>query len=910
MKRLKQILVAVVPLVFAGSGYADGDPRAAEECWQDRQDRGGDNEFDGAELDLAMAVDEDGNIYVTYPRWKDLDSDYEIVVKKLAPDGTLESYAIAMCDGYAYVTGESKNRASDNGNDVATIKYNASTGSRSWVRRYNGLANLPDYAASIVADEDCNVYVGGSTYRLVTVSFDYLVMSYTPGGTERWVNIWDGPGHIEGCAEFIWDMTICSNVLYATGQACGGIGTGLDYGTIAVDCVDGDPIAEAPYGGAGEDIAWGIAADSSCYIYVTGKDEDGGDDYLATVKYDSLLNEKAVNKYPNPSYGRDIVVDDCDYPYATGWRIYTNPDDPSNYFTIKYQQHDPGDPTDFDREWIKIQYHDGLDKGYAIVSYACETVYVTGESEGDDGELDIVTKKYSERGACFNCWTGTCEENVAEGDCQGPWEVWDQCGVCSQYASPYPEICTVACCESGGECVDTTVSECLAQPGAEPQALGTTCDPTGACCLPDRSCIITTEVCCEYASGSYQHDAAVCLEPQACCFDGGSCELLEPHCCEDEAVGGDVSPVPDCLGDTNPPPSGNGIDDACEPPVNDLCGAATEITTLPYSESVWYRLATSDPDVSCNDPECTTSSPNGVWWHYKPTHNCDGMIQVTSDDRTATAIFTGNNCDDLSEVYCHDSNESESFSYSMTAGVDYWIMVSRYYCLIFEAWPPTPVSIDFDFDCAPWDACCDISTGECTDVPSAAECTGVYEEYYQDMHCPGSGAPEITCEILTGACCNDSTGDCDIGINIKNCLGNDRDGWTGGLVGPWSDGGGPTRFIPNGACEDFYPPCGQGACCYWGEYPPGGPVAECQYYEDEASCTERPDFIWFTYVGVCPGDIGFVDPNQEPAAFEAPCPPPPLIPTVSEWGLIIMSLLLLMAGTVVIARRRSSAATV
>lgn len=200
-------------------------------------------------------------------------------------------------------------------------------------------------------------------------------------------------------------------------------------------------------------------------------------------------------------------------------------------------------------------------------------------------------------------------------------------------------------------------------------------------------------------------------------------------------------------------------------------------------------------------------------------------------------------------------------------------------------------------------ACCDISTGVCTDVLSEAECTGLYEVFTPYTACEDL---DPNCAILRGACCNDSTGACQTDVNIADCLGNDRDGSTGGRVAPWSDNGGPTRFIPDGACGAFYPPYGQGACCYWGGNPPGGTVADCSY-EDEATCEARPDFISFTYVGVCPGDIDLADPNQEPPAFEIWCPYKP-VPTLSEWGLIIMALLMLTAGTVVFGRRRRPAA--
>ena len=591
MKTVKVICVAVAPLLLAVGVYAD-----VQECWQAPQDRDGENWLD-AEYDLAMAVDNDGNVYVTHPRWNGTDSD--IVTKKLDPNGDVvwetlydggaisggaghpgdvphdiavtgsqvcvtgqslncvsgvsgndyitirysaasgtilwddcydhaeeddEAFAIAItsapCITTVFVTGESKDGPDDSDNDVATIRYNILSGNREWVKRYEG--PFADYATSILVD-GCNVYVGGATWRLVTLSFDYLVLSYSSGGIERWpAKFWDGPGHIEGCAEIIHDMTICNGILYATGQACGGIGTGLDYGTIARDCADGNLIGEAVYGGAGEDVAWGIAADSSCCIYVTGKDEDGGDDFLATVKYDWLLHEVATNTYPDRSQGRDIAVDDCDFPYATGWGIYDNVTNPSEYLTIKYEQHDPGDPTDFDREWAEVQYHPRVDEAYAIATYGCETVYVAGESEGDDYELDIVTKKYSERGACFDCETETCVDNVAGADCQGEWQVWDQCGVCNQFDPPYPEICTIGCCLPDNphlDCVEMTVIECNAEPGAIPNRLGTTCPLMDDCdddCDVDLTDFFRFQTCYTGPGGGPLPPECVCCD---CDFD-------------------------------------------------------------------------------------------------------------------------------------------------------------------------------------------------------------------------------------------------------------------------------------------------------------------------------------------------------------------------------------------------------
>ncbi len=86
-------------------------------------------------------------------------------------------------------------------------------------------------------------------------------------------------------------------------------------------------------------------------------------------------------------------------------------------------------------------------------------------------------------------------------------------------------------------------------------------------------------------------------------------------------------------------------------------------------------------------------------------------------------------------------------------------------------------------------ACCDDSTGQCEDNVSSFTCTG---RFMADTLCadldPACGRP--------GACCNDGTGTCDDGVFEVNCDG--------------------TRFLLEGLCADLDPTCGNtwGACCY------------------------------------------------------------------------------------------------
>ncbi len=138
----------------------------------------------------ALAVDDDGNVYVTGGSYGGVAggfSDYATV--KYNSDGVEqwvtryshsnpgidEAVSIAIDEeGNVYVGGFSQ---SETLNDYAVIKYNAN-GEEQWVARYNGSANLNDMIAAIVVDEQNNVYVTGTSRGTGTVE-DYVTIKYS-----------------------------------------------------------------------------------------------------------------------------------------------------------------------------------------------------------------------------------------------------------------------------------------------------------------------------------------------------------------------------------------------------------------------------------------------------------------------------------------------------------------------------------------------------------------------------------------------------------------------------------------------------------------------------------------------------------------------------------------------------------
>ena len=281
---------------------------------------------DGA---VAVAVDSNGNVYVTGSSSDANCLQHYTTLKYDANGNTLwgagysgpgngSDYAAAIAvdsSGDTYITGASTGVSGSL--DYATIKYD-SAGNEIWVARYDGPASVDDYAVALAISASGNVYVTGYSGGTGT-SYDYATIKYDSAGNQLWVARYDGQGHDDDRATA---LAVDSNDnVHVTGYS---VGTSLDYATLKYDA-NGNQLWVARYDGPanGTDWARAIAVDAFGRVTVTGESEGvaTGLDY-ATIQYSPQGATNWVDRYDGPGHGDDIAfavtVDSSGNAYVTG----------------------------------------------------------------------------------------------------------------------------------------------------------------------------------------------------------------------------------------------------------------------------------------------------------------------------------------------------------------------------------------------------------------------------------------------------------------------------------------------------------------------------------------------------------------------------------------------------------------
>ncbi|MGE5288332.1 MAG: WD40 repeat domain-containing protein [Micromonosporaceae bacterium] len=195
------------------------------------------------------------------------------------------SVAVSPAGATVFVTGTSEGTATSG--DAATVAYNAATGAQLWVTRYNSPANQNDGANSMaVSPSGGKVFVTGVSEGATLGREDYATLAYNAAtGAQLWVKPYNGPANSDDNAGSVAVSPDGAKV-YVTGGSKGG-GQSWDYATIAYNASTGAQLWVRRYNGPGnrDDNALSVAVSRGGTVFVTGNSEGtSGPDY-ATVAY-------------------------------------------------------------------------------------------------------------------------------------------------------------------------------------------------------------------------------------------------------------------------------------------------------------------------------------------------------------------------------------------------------------------------------------------------------------------------------------------------------------------------------------------------------------------------------------------------------------------------------------------------
>lgn len=110
------------------------------------------------------------------------------------------------------------------------------------------------------------------------------------------------------------------------------------------------------------------------------------------------------------------------------------------------------------------------------------------------------------------------------------------------------------------------------------------------------------------------------------------------------------------------------------------CRSAYQVATAPFSAELNTWTAGPDgPAGTCNSPGATRMQ-NDVWFAYRPSEDCELELKVIYDYNGITVVYSGPDCDQLTELYCLDSGwqdlpDEDSVQFDAAGGTTYWFQV-------------------------------------------------------------------------------------------------------------------------------------------------------------------------------------------------------------------------------------------
>jgi hypothetical protein len=311
------------------------------------------------------------------------------------------SVAVSPSGKTVYVTGTSYANSASGIGDYATVAYNAATGARLWVKRYNGPGNKGGVGEAVaVSPTGKTVFVTGYTYGGSNAEFATIAYNAATGA-QLWVKSYSGSGNDEA---FSMAVSPSGKTVFVTGQVfVGGFGSPY-YGTVAYNAANGAQLWAKSYHGSGnlgftvEAAASVAVSPSGKTVFVTGQGATSNDPDYATVAYNAATGAQLwVRLYRLPAsicQATAVTTSPSGTTvYVTGYYEGATSAGGAGYATVAYNAA-TGAPL-----WVKrYSPKGGSDAAYSVaVSPSGKTVFVTGGvyGGGSEGDEDYATVAYN-----------------------------------------------------------------------------------------------------------------------------------------------------------------------------------------------------------------------------------------------------------------------------------------------------------------------------------------------------------------------------------------------------------------------------------------------------------------------------------------------------------------------------------
>jgi subtilisin family serine protease len=368
---------------------------------------------DGGESALfyknSSTTDNIGNVYMAGSAIN-INNNHDIIVQKFDPDGGLlweetfngaanmDDFAadIFVDDNYnVFVTGSSVKLVA-NDQDLVVLKYNSS-GVFQWYSYYdNGGSPTPkDFGTSITGDNNGSVYVTGGSFG-ATSNSDFITLGIASNnGTQLWEKRYDYAALQDVAAKIKYD----GNNLFVSG------GSQINFNrwelaTLTYNPLNGDQLYEKRSQGnatQGVDEVYDLTVDNLGNVYIAGAVRNLNSGYdMSVYKLDPQLNilwEKHHDGYGADDKGKGVKVDDLGNVYVAGF--VSNPNEGKNYSLLKYNS---SGVLQWAREFNGQANLD--DEAVQLVIANNQDIFVTGTAR-NKADSDIQTLGYKPNGELF-----------------------------------------------------------------------------------------------------------------------------------------------------------------------------------------------------------------------------------------------------------------------------------------------------------------------------------------------------------------------------------------------------------------------------------------------------------------------------------------------------------------------------